>query len=160
MKVREINLRHKIFQLLIVLKGIDGVLEIIGGFLFLIVSPLTFNKVVKLLTQHELSEDPRDLVANYLVHVSEHLSINSQVFGFIYLLSHGVIKFFIIISLLKKKMWAYPAAIAFFAAFGIYQIYKYEITGSIGWILLTLSDVFIIILTWLEYRSLKSYPST
>ena len=154
--MRICDLRHRFFQLLIVLKGIDGALEIIGGFLFLFVSPATINEVVRLLTQHELSEDPGDIVANYLRRFSEHLSVSGQVFGFVYLLIHGVIKIFIILSLWKRKMWAYPVAIVFFAAFGVYQIYKYEITGSIGWILLTLSDLLIIVLTWMEYQSLKN----
>lgn len=153
--MRICDLRHKFFQVLIVLKGIDGALEIIGGFLFLFVSPATINEIVKLLTQHELSEDPRDIVANYLRRVAGHLSVSGQVFGFIYLLAHGVIKIFIVISLWKKKTWSYPVAIVLFAAFGIYQIYKYEITGSIGWILLTLSDILIIVLTWMEYKSIK-----
>ena len=156
--MRICDLRHRFFQLLIFLKGIDGSLEIIGGFLFLFVSPATINKVVRLLTQHELSEDPRDIVANYLRRVAGHLSVSGQFFGFVYLLAHGVIKIFIIISLWKKKTWSYPVAIVFFAAFGIYQIYKYEITGSIGWILLTLSDLLIIVLTWMEYKSIKINP--
>jgi hypothetical protein len=42
----------------IILKGLDGVLEVLGGLLLLVVSPATIDRVVTSLTQHELSEAP------------------------------------------------------------------------------------------------------
>jgi uncharacterized membrane protein len=150
------RLRHKLFHVGIVLKGIDGVLEILGGILILMISPRTVNKVIHFLVQHELSEDPRDIFANYLIHAAKEFSISSQLFGFIYLLSHGVIKLLLVISLWKQRLWSYPVAIIFFASFGIYQMYKYYLDPSFGWIFLTILDVFVIILTWLEYGVLRS----
>jgi uncharacterized membrane protein len=152
-------LRHKFFQVGIILKGIDGVLEIIGGFLILVISPQTLNKIVYLLTQHELSEDPKDIVANYLIHAANHFSVSSQVFGFVYLLSHGIIKIILIVSLWKQRLWSYPVAMIFFALFGMYQMYKYYLEHSLGWIVLTILDIFVIVLTWLEYRQLKQVYS-
>jgi uncharacterized membrane protein len=152
-------LRHKFFQVGIILKGIDGVLEIIGGFLILVISPQTLNKIVYLLTQHELSEDPKDIVANYLIHAANHFSVSSQLFGFVYLLSHGIIKIILIVSLWKQRLWSYPVAMIFFALFGMYQMYKYYLEHSLGWIVLTILDIFVIVLTWLEYRQLKQVYS-
>ncbi len=148
-------LRHKLFHIGIILKGIDGVLEIIGGFLILIISPQTLNKIVYFLTEHELSEDPKDIVANYFLHAAAELSVSNQLFGFSYLLSHGVIKIILIISLWKQKLWSYPVAMIFFALFGVYQMYKYYLDHSPGWIVLTVVDVFVIILTSVEYSELK-----
>jgi uncharacterized membrane protein len=153
-------LRHKLFHVGIILKGIDGVLEIIGGFLVLIISPQTLNRIVYLLTQHELIEDPRDVVANYLIYAAKDFSVSDQLFGFSYLLSHGVIKIILIVSLWKRKLWSYPVAIIFFALFGVYQMYKYYLEHAPGWIVLTVIDVFVIILTWMEYRDLKGIYKT
>ena len=150
------GLRHRLFRIGIILKAVDGVLEVIGAFLFLIISPVTLNKIVIFLTRHELSEDPHDLVANYLLHLTRDLSISSQVFGFVYLFSHGVIKLVLIFSLWKQRLWSYPVAVVFFTLFGIYQMYKYYLNPSLGWILLTLLDIFVIVLTLLEYRELKA----
>jgi len=138
-----------------IFKGIDGFLEIVGGFLILMIRPPTVNKIVYFLTQHELSEDPKDLFANYLIHAAKGFSLSSQLFGFIYLLSHGIIKIFLVFSLWKQRLWSYPVAMTFFALFGVYQMYKYYLAPSFGWLLLTILDVFIIILTWLEYTALK-----
>jgi uncharacterized membrane protein len=149
------GLRHKLFRVGIILKGIDGVLEIIGGFLFLIISPPALNKIIYYLTRHELSEDPKDVIANYLIRAARDFSISNQLFGFIYLLSHGIIKIVLIFSLWKRRLWSYPVAVIFFGLFGTYQMYKYYLDHSFGWILLTILDVFVITLTLVEYRDLK-----
>jgi uncharacterized membrane protein len=154
MKNRSV-LRHELFRVGIILKGIDGGLEIIGALLILVISPQNLDRIVHLLTQHELSEDPKDMVANYLISAANHFSVSSQLFGFLYLLSHGMIKIILVVSLWKQRLWSYPAAMIFFALFGMYQMYKYHLEHSLGWVVLTIVDIFVIVLTWMEYRQLK-----
>jgi uncharacterized membrane protein len=77
------------------------------------------------------------------------------VFAGVYLLSHGVIKVFLVGSLLRGRLWAYPTAIVFFAMFIVYQMYRYYLHPSIGMIILSILDLIVIVLTWLEYRQLK-----
>ena len=48
------------FLIGIILKGLDGLLELVGGLLLLVISPAAIDRVTRALTQHELSEDPRD----------------------------------------------------------------------------------------------------
>jgi uncharacterized membrane protein len=103
-----------------------------------------------------LSEDPKDAMANYLIREISKISASSQIFGSFYLLSHGVIKVFLVISLLQRRLWAYPAAIVFFTAFMLYQIYRYQLTHSLWLIFLTVLDFLVVIFTLLEYRNLKS----
>ena len=55
------NIFHKSFKIGILVKGIDGVLEIMGGILLVFLNPSRLNKLVVLLTQHELLEDPKAL---------------------------------------------------------------------------------------------------
>jgi len=146
---------HKAFEIGIFLKGIDGVLEIIGGFLLLIINPLTINRIVLVLTQHEISEDSGDFIANFLIKTAHNLSFSSQFFVSFYLFSHGIIKIFLVASLWRRKLWAYPAAIIFFLLFIFYQIYRYAFTHSAWLIYLTIFDIFVIILTWMEYKNIK-----
>ena len=42
-------------------------MEIVGGIALLVVSPALILRVIEFLTQDEIAEDPRDLVANYLL---------------------------------------------------------------------------------------------
>ena len=148
---REIFL-YRVFALGIWVKGIDGVLEIVGGFLLLLISPVMLNQFVMTLTQHELVEDPHDLIATTLRHAAAQLSANTQVFASLYLVAHGLVKVVLVVGLLRGKRWAYPAAIGFLCLFIVYQLYRLTYHASVGLLLLTLFDVVIVGLTWHEYR--------
>ena len=147
---------HKTFKISIFFKGIDGVLEIIGGVLLFSVSPSTINRFISFMTAQELSEDPKDIIAHYLIESARHLSVSTQLFGFFYLFSHGVIKIILVLSLWKGRLWSYPAAIGFFVIFILYQIYRFSYSHSIWLVLLSIFDVFIVFLTWIEYRHSKT----
>jgi uncharacterized membrane protein len=125
------------------------------GLLLFLVKPETISRIISALTQHELSEDSHDLVARALVRLADQVSADSQVFAGVYLLSHGVIKVFLVEALLRGRLWAYPTAIVFFALFIAYQMYRYYLGSTVGMIALSLLDLVVIALTWLEYRRLK-----
>lgn len=59
------------------MKGINGILEVIGGILLLFLSPERLNKIIRFITQNELSEDPNDFVMNHLVTLSQSFSISN-----------------------------------------------------------------------------------
>jgi len=146
---------HDSFLIGVILKGINAVLEIIGGIAIFFVSKSGINWFIKMITVNELTEDPHDLLANYLLKIAHDFSLNILIFSSIYLLSHGIVKLVLVWALLKRKIWAYPTAIAVFVGFIIYQVYRYSHTGSFTLILLSLLDFIIIILTYIEYRLLK-----
>lgn len=147
---------HISFEIALLFKGIDGLLEIIGGLLLIYLTPNRMNRITSYLTQHELSEDPRDFVANTLISIANHFSINTQYFGIIYLLTHGFIKCIIIFLLWMRKLWAYPVSIIALLLFILYQIYRYFIDPSLLLILLTVFDFIMIGLTYIEYQRMKS----
>jgi len=149
------DILHKSFEIGILFKGIDGILEILGGFFLLFLNPDRLNKLIILLTQHELSEDPRDFIANYIIKFSSEFSISTQHFGVLYLFSHGIIKLILIYLLWKKKIWSYPLAVVFLMLFIFYQIYRYTFTQSIWLIYLTVFDIIMIVLTLIEYKRIK-----
>jgi uncharacterized membrane protein len=136
-------------------KAIDGVLEIIGGFLLLLISNAALNRLVATLTQHELVEDPHDWIANALRQAVAQLSTNTKLFGSVYLIAHGLTKIVLVAGVLRGKLWAYPAAIGFLCLFIVYQIYRASYQPSPGLVLLTLIDVVIVCLLWREYRAIN-----
>ena len=144
---------RRIFQISILLKAVNAILEIIGGTLLLfterIASWLTY------LSGQELIEDPKDILASTLQHFLPYFSEHSQLFAAFYLLSHGVVKIFLAVGLLRNKLWAYPSAIVVFILFIFYQIYRYTYTHSIFLIFLTIFDLFVIFLTWHEFKIVK-----
>lgn len=144
------------FRVLIVLKGLDGILEVIGGVLLLIVKPAQISAVAQFLTQHELSQDPHDFIANLVLHGSNSLeSGHATLFGAFYLLSHGFVKVVLVWAVLRNKLWAYPWMIAFLAIFIVYQVYRMFVKFTLGLFLLTVFDLVVIWLTVREYRRNK-----
>ena len=145
------DLLDRAFAVGIILKGIDGVLEVVGGFLLLVVSPATIDQVSRALTQHELSEDPHDVLATHLLHAAGSLTGSSLQFGAAYLLLHGVVKIVLVAALLKDKIWAYPWMLAFLLVFIVYQSYRMTFAFSIGLLGLTIFDLVVVWLTYREY---------
>jgi uncharacterized membrane protein len=140
------------FEVSILLKGLDGVLELIGGLLLLFVTPEDLNRFVVRLTQHELSQDPNDYFANRLLHFGSTLTPSTVRFAALYLLLHGIVKVVLVVALLRNKLWAYPWLIAFLIAFIVYQLYRIALMPSTWLVLLTIFDVFVVALTWREWR--------
>jgi len=143
------DLLDRAFAAGIIPKGLDGVLEVVGGVLLLVVSPTTIDQVSRALTQHELSEDPHDFLATHLLHAAGSLTGSSLKFGAAYLLLHGVVKVVLVAALLKDEIWAYPWMIAFLVVFIVYQIYRMTFAFSIGLLGLTAFDI---VVAWLTYR--------
>lgn len=152
---KESNVLHKSFEIGILLKGIDSVLEIIGGILLIFLNPNRLNKIIVLLTQNELSEDPKDVIANFVIRLGSNFSLSSQYFGVLYLISHGLIKLILVIMLKKRIIWAYPLTIVSLLLFIFYQIYKCMISYSTVLMVLTIFDIVMIILTLIEYKRIK-----
>ncbi len=111
--------------------------------------------MVNVLTQEELVEDPRDVVANALLRWAGGLSVQTEHFYALYLLSHGLVKLALVAGLLRNKLWAYPASIVVMLGFIAYQLYRYSYTHSPGLIALTVLDVVVIALVWHEWRVVR-----
>jgi uncharacterized membrane protein len=139
------------FRTGITVKGIDGLLEAIGGVLLWFIKPSSLSGTLQEIFEHELSRDPHDFVARHLLHASVRLGHSDPLFASIYLLSHGLVKAMLALLLWMNKLWAYPLAIGIFSAFSIYQVYRFTHTHSMLLLVLTLFDLVIVYLTWEEY---------
>jgi uncharacterized membrane protein len=150
------DLLDRAFLVGIVLKGLDGVLEVGGGLILLVLTPATIDNLTRALTQHELSEDPHDFLATHLLHAAGGLTGSAVRFGAVYLLLHGGVKIVLVAALLRNKLWAYPWMIAFLLAFIGYQLYRLTFAPSIGLVGLTVFDAVVTWLTWREYQRQRS----
>lgn len=142
----------RVFEVGIVLKGLDGAAELAGALLLLLVGPAGLHHWVAVLTQGELSEDPDDVVARYLLRTSAGLDGHAVLFGAAYLLLHGLVKVVLVVALLRNKLWAYPWMIGVLLAFIAYQLYRIALVPSAGLIALTAFDALVVALTWREWR--------
>src|SRR6516164_9772197 len=112
MKTRRRSLLDQTFHAGIMLKGLDGILEVIGGTLLWFLKPSDLNKIVRFLLQHDLSRSPHDWIAEHLLHVAAKTAGTNPEFASFFLLSHGITKVALVLGLWMKKLWAYPLTIA------------------------------------------------
>lgn len=151
------NTREVLFRAGVILKGLDGALEIAGGIALWLVSPGLIIRWIGILTQDEVARNRRDFIAHHL-----RLALGSLVSGrhflALYLLAHGIVKLFVVVALLKNRVWAYPVSIVVFGGFIAYQLYRYTLTRGAGLIVLSAFDLLVIWLIWKEYRARKPSP--
>ncbi len=152
------GLLHAGFEIGILLKGLHAAFEIASGILIGFVNPEFLRRIVRLLTRNELAEDPKDFIANLMLRASQRYSIDTQHFWLFYLLSHGIIKIVLVFLLWRKKLWAYPLAVAALVFFIAYQSIRWASTRSPVLIALTIWDAIMIWLTIAEYRRLNLQP--
>ena len=99
---------HRLFELAILLKGVDGALELVGGVLAAFVPLSALDSLIYMVTAHELSLEPDDRIANALRSFADVLSIGTKHYAAAYLLSHGLLKLVLVYGLWREKTWAFP----------------------------------------------------
>jgi len=149
--MREKNI-FRLFEIGVVLKGANALLEIVLGGLLLF---FNVGDIVRAFAQNALVEDPDSFLANHLYGYASHFSAQAEFYSALYLLSHGIIKVFLVVGLLRRKMWAYPASLAVLALFVTYQTIRFLGTHSIPLALLTVFDLTLMWLVWHEYRRMS-----
>jgi uncharacterized membrane protein len=149
------RLLHGSFRAGITLKGIDGILEAMGGVILWFVHASELNRIARGFLRHDLPFDRHEYVSNHLFQATQHLA-SARHFVAIYLVLHGLIKAFLVIGLWCDVLWSYPLTIVVFGVFSGYQLYRYTDTHSLALIFLTIFDVVIIFLTWREYLDQKA----
>lgn len=145
---------HRFFELGILIKGVDGGLELVGGLLLVFLSPAAINRVMFFFVEGELKEDPTDLVANLLLHTTRS-AIEAKVPASVFLIVHGIVKLVLVGGLATNRLWSYPAAILVFAGLTMYQLYQLKQQYSLFLETVTVLDVIVILLVIAEYRYMR-----
>ncbi len=146
---------HAGFDFMLVLKTFFAIGEVACGIALFFLTPDLIQHAVGFFTGGELATDSTDFVATRLVAWADTFSLDTERFGMIYLISHGVAKLVVLALLWKGKSWSYPLSVTLFTAFIVYQLHRFVYTHSPMLIVLTVLDVVMIVLTILEYRRLR-----
>ena len=147
---REVTIR-RVFRISLIIKAIDSAIEMAAGVALYYVSQSAIMGFVRWLTHTELLEDPRDFVANWLMHSAEALSVSRKDAAAVYLISHGAIKLFLVVMVLREKNWAYPLFMAALVLLIAYQCFQIALAFSLWLAGLTVFDAVVLVLTWHEY---------
>ena len=141
---------HWMFDVAVIIKAINGVLEIAGGN-FLMFKPGWIGPTVADWAEDLLIDHPANWLAQILAEWGDGLTIDTEHFASKYLIAHGAAKLFIAWGLIREKLWAFPTALVVFGLLILYQTYRLAHTHSPTLALLIAVDVAVCYLIWREY---------
>jgi uncharacterized membrane protein len=148
-----------LFRIAMVVKGIDGLIELIGGITLLLVSQAEVQKVIAAVVTRDLLGPPNGSLARHFVAGTAEFASGDRTFAVLYLLLHGVLKVALVIALLRHWLPAYPVAIVVLGLFVVYELYRATQTGSVLLPVLAVVDIAVIVLVVREYRALHREQS-
>lgn len=149
-----------IFLVGVVVKGVDGLVELVGGAILLFVTPDRLLGLTHAVFAGELAEDPDDPIANAVLRSVAHLDAGTTTFLAAYLLVHGVVKLAVVVALLIGSRRVYPWALVVLFGFLAFQLYELFTAPTVGIAVLTVLDALIIWLTWREWRHGRTLHQT
>ena len=152
-KVRgETKLLHRTFVWSIGAKGVFGLFELIGAVFSYFIDPAQIKAFTIWLTKNELQQEPNNVFAQFILHLGSGATTAETKYVAFYLLLHGLTKVVLVWAILRDKAWAYPWMMIALAVFIVTQTWQLFTTFSFGILLLTVFDVFILWLTWREFK--------
>lgn len=156
---RPSSILDRVFEGGVLLKGATGLAEFLSGVALLFVDPSSIHSLLVLLTQKELTEDPNDRIANFLLNSTSHLGTSVTGFLIAYLWVHAAVKLTAAIGLLRNQMWAYPFSLISLGLLTAYQIVSLIVRFNFGIFLLTVLDIGILLLIVREYAKHRTDSS-
>lgn len=109
------------------------------------------------LLEHELIEDPNDILIRLGDFFLIHSSLTISYFLAIYFIFWGSVDIGLSIGMLKHKLWTFPVGITLIVLFVAYEIYRFSHTHSLILAFIILVDIFLIWLIHKEYGRLRHH---
>jgi len=154
-----VSVSERLFRIAMAFKGIDGLIELVGGIVLLLIPQAEVQKLVAAVVTRDLLGPPDGSLARHFVAGTAEFASGNRTFAVVYLLLHGVLKLGLVIALLRHWLPAYPVAIVVLGLFVVYEVYRATQTGSVLLPVLALVDVVVIVLVVREYRTLRRKQS-
>ena len=151
---------HGLFEASLLIKGLLAASEAASGLGLLLTPNSMIQNFVDWMTRNELTQEPTDAMAQWVSHLVQSLSIQTQHFYALYLMGHGFLKLIMVILLQKRVIWAYPASMVVLAGFVVYQLDQWTHGHSPVLLMLSGFDTFMILLVWREWRVLRHKTAT
>lgn len=140
------------FDLALILKALNGALEVVGAILILVIPPSFVFRVAEFLTGGELAQDPDDPVATALLSAAHTFTIHNHYLLAAYLVLHGIVKVILVWGIFAGKRIAYPLFMIALGIFATYEAYRGFARHELFLQALAVFDLSVILLTSYEYR--------
>lgn len=146
-----------LFDVALIIKAIDGTLEMVGAFLILVIPPAFIVRVAEFVTGGELATDPNDPIATTIRELANSFAVHTHFFIVVYLIFHGLIKVLLVLGIFAGKRIAYPLFMIALVVFGAYEAYRGIVLNQLFLQALAVFDTILLVLTAYEYR--RRYPT-
>jgi len=140
-----------LFKTGIWLKGVNGGLELLGGLLLAVVPESTATRLILAIARFETGPELRDWVLRGITDGIAQVEAEST-FALFYLISHGVIKVFLAVALLRNIRWAAPVALAVFGLLAGIEIVRFALHPSVAMGLIIAIDLFVLGLIFRHWK--------
>ena len=137
---------HQVFVVSIALKGLHGLVEIVGGLALALFSTESILRLLYRIDRHDW--------------LTRHFSVGEHHYYVFFFISHGVLNLAVAIGLLLEKLWAYPAAFFILGLFIVLQMIRFAHVHDPGLVFFSILDVIVIYLAVHEYRLLRKHLPT
>ncbi len=135
----------KLFELGLIIKGVDAIFEIMGGLLLL--TPIRVSGWLAVISQHSKHE----LTAHLWQNVADKVALASIATA-LYLLVHGMAKVVLIAAVFKDKKWGYVGLMGVLSFFAVFELFKAASKHESLVLALCFFDALIVFLIAKEYQ--------
>lgn len=146
------GLQEITYRLGLVIKGIDGLFELIAGLVLWLAPGLLTALLAPIARVDSDAEVVRRFLAHWAGLLTEHLESGVSPVVIFFLLSHGIVKLALVYCLLRNYLWAYVPALVILSLFAVYQLVLLVQRPSVGLAALLALDLVIVWLVWREWR--------
>ena len=141
-----------LFDFALILKIVNGALEMLAALLVLFVPPTLVVRLAEFATGGELAQDIDDPIATAIQGAAGAFAVHTHYFLALYLALHGSIKVLLVIGIFAKKRAAYPLFMIALAIFGTYEAYRGFVLHETLLKAIAVFDFALLLLTAHEYR--------
>ena len=150
---------ERVYSLLILAKGVDGLLELVGGLVLLVAPRITGALLESVAAELAEGTSPlRDAAARSIASAGGGV-VTGAVPLAAFLLVHAVVKLVTVGALLRRAVRWYPWAIAALTVLLGAQVVDLVAAPRIGGAVLGILDVVVILVVGWEYRRLRAETS-
>ncbi|MBW4061978.1 DUF2127 domain-containing protein [Candidatus Saccharibacteria bacterium] len=142
----------RLFYISLIIKGVDAVLQLVGGVLLLTLRSTQVDSAVRFLADHSYGGDLDDALFRHASGYLSHLTGGTIRFVAIYIIVDALLKLILIHEIFHKRYWAYIGLISILSVLVVYQTYRIILNHSVILMVLTAFDLVIIYLSAHEYR--------
>lgn len=151
----ESTLTDKLFRVAVLLKGLDGVVQLLGGVLLLFLPPAAITRLAHAVVARDLLGPPSGALAGHFEVAVEHFAGGGRTFLTAFLIAHGVIKIGLVVGMWCEILPMYPVSMVALGLFVVFEVVRAVQSGSLLLPLFAALDVAIIVLVYREYRELR-----